>query len=235
MKTIFLRGDWQSASPRRKLSGAALFCSALALVLLVVMPLTITSGRSDEATAHFVTLSGHTSDLTDAEFSPDGKLIVTASSDKTARIWDAHSGALLKTLTGHTEGIKTARFSPDGTRVLTSSQDATAKIWDVKTGKLLLTLSGHTDPLEDAEFSRDGRFVVTTARDSTARIWDSHTGASIAVLTGHAGPVMHGVFSPDGRRVDGVQRSHREGLGCRLGKSNLHTRRPQRAAVGRGL
>ncbi|MGH6675175.1 MAG: WD40 repeat domain-containing protein, partial [Xanthobacteraceae bacterium] len=89
----------------------------------------MTGARGATMTARFITLSGHTADLTDAGFSPDGKLVVTASSDKTAKIWDSHSGALLHTLTGHKEPIRTARFSPDGSRVLTSSQDGTAKIW----------------------------------------------------------------------------------------------------------
>ena len=73
--------------------------------------------------------------------------MLTASSDKTAKIWDSHSGALAANPhRPQVRGIKTARFSPDGTRALTASQDTTAKIWDVKTGKLLMTLTGHTDP-----------------------------------------------------------------------------------------
>ena len=56
-----------------------------------------------------------------AEFSPDGKRIVTASGDNTARIWDAETGKLLHTLTGHEDRVNSAEFSPDGKRIVTAS------------------------------------------------------------------------------------------------------------------
>ncbi|MCA9955173.1 MAG: PD40 domain-containing protein, partial [Anaerolineales bacterium] len=63
-----------------------------------------------------------------AVFSPDGQRILTASSDSTARLWDA-DGKLLATLEGHTGTINSAVFSPDGQRILTASYDSTAKLW----------------------------------------------------------------------------------------------------------
>jgi WD40 repeat protein len=75
------------------------------------------------------TLTGHTARVNDAAFSPDGKRIVTASQDDTARVWDTGSGLLLGTLTGHTEQIYRARFSPDGKRIVTASADNTARLY----------------------------------------------------------------------------------------------------------
>jgi hypothetical protein len=74
-------------------------------------------------------LGGHAR-VTSAAFSPDGTRIVTASGDKTARIWDAASAKEIAVLRGHESGVSSAAFSPDGTRIVTASEDMTARIWD---------------------------------------------------------------------------------------------------------
>ena len=66
------------------------------------------------------------------EFSPDGKTLLTGSLDKTAAIWSATNGILIKSFEGHTDYVRRARFSPDGSIVLTVSNDQTARLWDVK-------------------------------------------------------------------------------------------------------
>ena len=73
-------------------------------------------------------LQGHTDLVESAVFSPDGQRILTASDDKTARVWNAASGQLLATLQGHTESVKSAVFSPDGQRIVTASYDKTARV-----------------------------------------------------------------------------------------------------------
>jgi WD40 repeat protein len=70
-----------------------------------------------------------------AAFSPDGKRVVTASDDNTARLWDADTGKEAAVLKGHTNRVWSAAFSPDGKRVVTASADNTARLWDADTGK----------------------------------------------------------------------------------------------------
>ena len=70
-----------------------------------------------------------------AQFSPDGKTVVTASGDKTARLWDAASGQELQVLRGHEDSVNSAQFSPDGKTVVTASEDKTARLWDVASGR----------------------------------------------------------------------------------------------------
>ena len=144
---------------------------------------------------------GHTDNVTSAAFSPDGKTLVTASWDNTARLWDAASGKLLHTLEGHTSIVISAAFSPDGKRVVTASGDYTARLWDASSGKLLHTLEGHTSNVESAAFSPDGKSVVTASEDKTARLWDAASGKLLHTLEGHTSIVFSAVFSPDGKSL----------------------------------
>ena len=106
-------------------------------------------------------------------FSPDGSRVVTASNDRTAKVWDAMSGVLDPTLKGHSEMVAFASFSPDGLRVVTGSYDKTAKVWDVKSGTDVLTLKGHTDNVTETRFSPDGSRVISGSYDKTSKIWDA--------------------------------------------------------------
>ena len=146
-------------------------------------------------------LCGHEAKVNSAAYSPDGTHIVTASNDKTARIWDAYSGVELAVLSGHGDHVAFAAYSPDGTRIVTASDDKTARIWDARTGHELAVLSGHTDTVSSAAFSPDGTRIVTASDDKTARIWDARTGAQMRVLAGHGGYLYYAAFSPDGTRI----------------------------------
>jgi WD40 repeat protein len=146
-------------------------------------------------------LSGHSALIRSAAYSPDGTHIVTASYDKTARIWDARSGRQITVLSGHEGEVESAAYSPDGTRIVTASNDKTARIWDARTGAQLAVLSGHNSFVISAGYSPDGTRIVTASNDKTARIWDVRTGAQLAVLSGHDGEVACAAYSPDGARV----------------------------------
>ena len=73
-------------------------------------------------------------------FSPDGKLVVSGSWDKTVRLWDTVTGAALQTLEGHSGWVKSVAFSPDGKLVVSGSDDKTVRLWDAVTGAALQTL-----------------------------------------------------------------------------------------------
>lgn len=137
----------------------------------------------------------------DAQFSPDGRYLLTASSDSKARLWDvAHNYRSRCTLDKHEGGIYTARFSPDGRLIVTASADGTAKLWEAATCKLVSTLV-HSRDVRGAVFSRHSDRVLTTSLDGTITVWQIQGGVrSVAKRLEH-GPALSVNFSPDGKKL----------------------------------
>ncbi|HUU97622.1 MAG TPA: dockerin type I domain-containing protein [Phycisphaerae bacterium] len=122
-------------------------------------------------TEPILTFSGHTSIVTSVAYSPDGAKVLTGSGDKTARLWNAATGAHIRTFSGHTQYVWSVAFSPDGTNVLTGSYDKTARLWDAATGAHIRTFAGHAGGVWSVAFSPDGTKVLTGSYDNTARLW----------------------------------------------------------------
>jgi WD40 repeat protein len=130
-------------------------------------------------------------------FSPDGKTIVTGSSDGVLRRWNAQEGTLIGQLTGHSSPISSVQFDPAGDLMLSiATRDEPVRIWD-GAGAPVATIVGHAGRVFGASFSPDGRFVITAGEDHTARTWDSFTGRALSVLRGHSDWVYSALLSPD--------------------------------------
>ena len=89
-------------------------------------------------------LEGHTGPVFGVAMSRDGRLAVSASYDKTLKVWDVESGRELRTLEGHTSFVYGVALSGDGRLAVSASSDKTLKVWDVESGRELRTLEGHT-------------------------------------------------------------------------------------------
>jgi WD40 repeat protein len=156
--------------------------------------------ESRAADSQLAVLVGHTDFVNFIAYSPDGTRIVTASKDKTARIWDAATGAPLAVLNGHSDAVWFAAYSPDGTRIVTASKDKTVRIWDAHTDAQLAVLNGHSSSVFTAAYSPDGTRIVSASKDKTARIWDARTGAQLTALSLND-TVTFAAYSSDGTRI----------------------------------
>ena len=114
--------------------------------------------------------TGHEIGGSSANFSPDGKQIVSASTDNKLKLWDL-VGNCLQTFTGHTREVSSANFSPDGKQIISASIDNSLKLWDL-TGNCLQTFTGHTHEVSSANFSPDGKQIISASWDGSLKLWD---------------------------------------------------------------
>ncbi len=125
-------------------------------------------------------------------FSRDGRFVVTAANDQTARIWNVEPGETVQILGGHARWVQWAGFSPDGRLVATAGSEGGVRVFDAKSGKRLGSVDGDTA----AAFSPDGRLLATYAGGSL-RLWETEKLREVRSWAASAGPPA--AFSPDGR------------------------------------
>jgi serine/threonine protein kinase/WD40 repeat protein len=156
------------------------------------------------------TLSGHSGSVHTLRYNPDRSLILTASGDKSAKLWNARSGALVRSIEGHgTFDISDAVFNINGTKIATASNDQTIRIWETSTGRLLNTLTGHRFYVNAVAFSPDDQRLASASSDGTVKLWDPVSGHEVLTLHKHFSNGIPGLipmpmalaFSPDGQRL----------------------------------
>ncbi|CAL9521926.1 hypothetical protein SUDANB140_03872 [Streptomyces sp. enrichment culture] len=157
-------------------------------------------------------LLGHTGAVYLTSFSPDGRLLATASYDRTVRLWDVSEPArprpLGKPLTGHGSWVSTAVFSPDGTTLASASDDGTIRLWDVRDpGRprpLGTPVQGHGGTVYLLAFSPDGHTLASAHDDHAVRLWDVREPGrpeALETLTGAGAAVRSVAFSTDGHTL----------------------------------
>jgi WD40 repeat protein len=106
----------------------------------------------------------------DVGFSHLSRLLVTASSDRTASVWNLRSGHREATLSGHENQVRRARFGANEDLVVTASRDGTARTWKVDTSGSRAVFAGHTEPVTAAVFL-PGERLATASEDGSVRTW----------------------------------------------------------------
>ncbi|MEW1673392.1 AAA family ATPase [Streptomyces noursei] len=157
-------------------------------------------------------LLGHTGAVYLTSFSPNGRLLATASYDRTVRLWDVSDRARPKPLgaplTGHSSWVSAAVFSPDGQSLASASDDGTIRLWDVRDPRhpepIGAPIAGHDGTVYLVAFSPDGRTLAAATEGRTVRLWDvgdRQRPRALASLTGPTAAVRSVAFSPDGRTL----------------------------------
>lgn len=143
-------------------------------------------------------LKGHESEVSYAEFSADGKKVLTLT-DNSVCIWNVNSGALIEVIENHSDDIRTARFSPNNKFIVTASLDNTAHIWNVNLGIVTHVLK-HDSEVSFAQFNPSSNHILTVSDDNMVRIWDVNSGNIKYILQPPNG-VDYAKFSPNGKII----------------------------------
>ncbi len=148
----------------------------------------------------------HKGHVTGVRFTPNNRWLITASADKTVRIWDLNDpipGSASFALRGHEGGIETLAVTPDGCRLFTGSADKTVHYWDLgdfSHAPASHELSRFRHQIRIVKISPDGRWLIVATADNVIFLWDLHDLALPPKnLHGHAWGVRTIAFSSDNR------------------------------------
>jgi WD40 repeat protein len=125
----------------------------------------------------------------EANYSTDGRWLVTASQDTRARVWDTASGELAAGPLAHPVQVSSACFSPlDDRLLLTGCRDNLARLWDWRAGRLVCPAMEHEDSVFHVAFAPNGKFLFTMSKDGFVKTWEPDLGGMMAPRCSLLGP-----------------------------------------------
>lgn len=207
--------------------GQALAVSPNGKILAIARGFTVVT--VDAVFGHVITVfENGSSCVLAAVFSPDGALLVSASKDGAIRMWDVHTGMMLRLLETEAAWVMALAFAPDGSTLLSGSDNGPLRVWDVRRAQLLHSFDVHVAWFFSVAFSPDGALFAAALSDGMIRIWDSQTVNELRSIEGIAAPYMCLSFSPDGQALaltsedDSIRvLSLQDGEGMKIFRANL--------------
>lgn len=158
-------------------------------------------------------LKGHTKRVTCADFSPDGRLLVSASGNVDdnvpgeVKVWDAEHGVTIHTFVPPGGSVSRLAYSADGSRFALATMNGEVQTWDPSGRAHLRTYRGQTSPVLGIAFSPDGRRLASGSRDGIVIVWDVDTGNELLRFRAYApredslSLMTDLTYSPDGERL----------------------------------
>src|SRR5580658_3119482 len=135
-------------------------------------------------------------------FSPDGRLLVSSSSEHSARIWSVPDLQLVSVLGPHEDDVEMAVFDPASSRVATASRDHRVRVFDTA-GRLLTTCTGHTADVISVEWTSAGDGLVSSSDDGTIKRWSLPGGELVGEVDLKGVETDTVVLVPDGSIIAG--------------------------------
>ena len=157
-------------------------------------------------------LDGHSDLVMEIALSPDAEQVVSASSDKTIRLWSTNTGVLNKIIGERYEDFTAVSFSPDNKQLAAAARVSIAEsedsikiyLWSTATSEMQHTFVGHSDTVFAVKYSPGGKQIASGSRDKTVKLWDVSTKTLQHTLEGHLDKVYGVVFSPNGEQIASV-------------------------------
>jgi len=146
-------------------------------------------------------LTGHNQAVQDVVTSSDGQFALSASWDKTMRLWDLNVGQSVRAFTGHTSDVNTVAFSADNRQIVSGSRDRTIRLWNTLAEcKYTITEDAHSDWVSCVRFSPSAKqpLIVSAGWDKLVKVWNLSNCKLRTNLAGHTGVVYTTSISPDG-------------------------------------
>ena len=155
-------------------------------------------------------LRGHKERIVSMTFSPDGKLIASASEDNTVKVWNWETGQALYSLETPQFRVYVVAFSPDGKTLATADGDypismragrRQINLWEAGSGKPLRSFGDHQWAVTSLTFSSDGKLLASSSKDKTVKIWNLSDGRLVQSLEKLVTDIALMVFSPEGKTL----------------------------------
>ena len=177
-----------------------IFCFSY-LILGLILPLVVVAQQHHPKALPTIALSGHDGWVTSIDHSPDGRFLVSGSSDKTVKVWSIEDKKEIATFIGHTQMVNAVEFAPNGELIASASSDATVRLWSLPRQQEVDTIQAHKYGINDVTFSPDGKLLATASRDYTVKLWSVETLELIAELDRQQNLMQSIEFSPDGKQL----------------------------------